>query len=51
MHGFYRLTAFVTLGQLITSVVEKKDNRNEQNFEVYWKTRMEDGRYGIVNSE
>ena len=28
---------------MITSVVEKKDNRNEQNFEVYWETRIQDG--------
>ena len=39
---FYRLKAFITLEQVITSVVEKKDNLNEQNFEVYWEIRIED---------
>ena len=43
-HEFYRLKALITLKQFITSVVEKRNNRNhEQNFEVYWKTRMEEG--------
>ena len=34
----------ITLEQFITSVVERKNNRNlnEQNFAVYWKTMMED---------
>ena len=36
------LKALITLEQVITSVVEKKNNLNEQNFEVYWKTRIED---------
>ena len=30
-------------GTNIPSVVGKKSNLNEQNFKVYWKTRMEDG--------
>ena len=44
------MIALITLEQLITSVVEKKNNLNEQNFEVYRKSgseirgsRMEDG--------
>ena len=40
-HVFYRLKALITLEQVINSVVEKKNNLNEQNFEVYWKTRIE----------
>ena len=38
---FYHLKVFITLEQYITSLVEKKNNLNEQNFEFYWKTRME----------
>ena len=32
----------IALKQLITLVVEKNNNLNEQNFEIYWKTRSED---------
>ena len=32
---------------LITSVVEKKNNLNEQNFEVYWKIRTKNRGSGI----
>ena len=42
VHEFYRLKALITLEQVITSVVEKKNNLNEQNFEVYWKTSIKD---------
>ena len=35
------MIALITLEQLITSVVEKKNNLNEQNFEVYWKSGSE----------
>ena len=35
------------LKQVITSVVEKKNNLNEQNLEVYWKARIEDRASGI----
>ena len=42
VHEFYRWKALITLEQVITSVVEKKNNLNEQNFEVYWKTSIED---------
>ena len=31
VHDFYRLKALITLEQVITSVVEKKKNLNEQN--------------------
>ena len=31
VHDFYRLKALITLEQVITSVVEKKKNVNEQN--------------------
>ena len=41
---FYCLKALVTLDQVITSVVEKKNNLNEQK--VYWK-RIEDRGSGI----
>ena len=41
VHEFYRLKALITLEQVTTSVVEKKNNLNEQNFEVYWKTRID----------
>ena len=47
VHKFYRLKALITLEQVITSVVEKKKNLNEQNFEVYWKTRIGDRGSGI----
>ena len=30
-------------------MVGKKSNLNEQNFKVYWKTRMEDGGWRIEN--
>ena len=33
VHKFYRLKALITLEQVITSVVEKKNNLNEQNFD------------------
>ena len=42
VHEFYRWKALITLEQVITSVVEKKNNLNKQNFEVYWKTSIED---------
>ena len=45
------LNAKATLEQLITSVVEKKNNLNEQNFEVYWKTRSEDRRWRMMGRE
>ena len=35
------MIALITLEQLITSVVEKKNNLNEQNFEVYRKSGSE----------
>ena len=39
----YSLKVFIILEQLITSVVEKKKNNlNQQNFKVFWKTRIED---------
>ena len=41
VHEFYRLKALITLEQVTTSVVEKKNNLNELNFEVYWKTRID----------
>ena len=41
-HEFCHLKALITLEQLITSVVEKKNNLHEQNFKVYWKIRIED---------
>ena len=41
-HKLYHFKALTSLEQLITSVVEKKNNRNEQNFKVYWKTRIRD---------
>ena len=43
VHEFYRLKALITLEQVITSVVEKKNNLNEQNFdgEANWS--------GVVN--
>ena len=44
---FYCLKALITLEQFITSVVEKENNLNEQKFEVYWKSRSEDGGWGI----
>ena len=38
VHDFgYRLKTLITLEQVITSVVEKKNNHDEQNFEAYWK--------------
>ena len=36
---------------MITSVVEKKNNLNEQNFEVYWKTRSKDRRWRMMGRE
>ena len=33
VHKFYRLKALITLEQVITSMVEKKNNHNEQNFD------------------
>ena len=33
VHEFYRLKALITLKQVISSVVEKKNNLNEQNFD------------------
>ena len=43
-HEFYHLKALITSEQVITSVVEKKTNLYQQNFEVYiyLKTRIED---------
>ena len=43
VHEFYRLKALITLEQVITSVVEKKNNLNEQNVdgEANWS--------GVVN--
>ena len=35
VHEFYRLKALITLEKVIASVVEKKNNLNEQNVEVY----------------
>ena len=43
IYEFYRLKALITLEKVITSVVEKKNNLNEQNVEVYWKIRIGDG--------
>ena len=40
-YEFCRLKALITLEQLITSLVEKKNNLHEQNFGVHWKTRIE----------
>jgi len=45
------LEALITLEQLIASVVEEKNNPNEQNFEVYWKNRSEDGGWRIGDRE
>ena len=47
IYEFYRLKALITLEKVITSVVEKKNNLNEQNVEVYWKIRIGDGESGI----
>ena len=47
VHELYRLKALITLEQVITSVVEKKNNLNKHNFEVYRKTRNEDRGSGI----
>ena len=41
------LKALITLEQVNTSVVEKKNDLNEQNFEVYWRTRIGDWGSGI----
>ena len=49
-HEFYRLKALITSEQVITSVVEKKNNLYQQNFEVYaWKpgSRIGDWELGI----
>ena len=51
VHELYRLKGLITLEQLITSVVEKKNYLNEQNFEVYWKTRSEDRRWRMMGRE
>ena len=37
----------ITLEQVNTSVVEKKNDLNEQNFEVYWRTMIGDWGSGI----
>ena len=44
VHEFYRSKALITLEQVITSVIEKKNNLNKQNFEVTGKSgsRIED---------
>ena len=47
VHELHRSKALITLEQVITSVVEKKNNLNEQNLEVYWKARIEDRASGI----
>ena len=47
IYEFYRLKALITLEKVITSVVEKKNNLNEQNVEVYWKIRIGDGESGM----
>ena len=43
VHKLYRLKVFITLKQVNSSVVEKKENLNKQNFdgEAYWS--------GVVN--
>ena len=41
------LKALITLEQVNTSVVEKKNDLNEQNFKVYWRTRTGDWGSGI----
>ena len=48
-HEFCRLKALITLELLITSMVDKKNNLHEQNFEVYWKIRIEDRLKTIEN--
>ena len=40
-HELYHFKALTSLEQLITSVVEKKNNRNEQNFKVTGKPGSE----------
>ena len=47
--GTLQLNYLITLEQLITSSVEKRTTFNEQNFEVYWKTRIKDEESGIEN--
>ena len=47
VHELYPLKALITLEQVITSVIEKENNLNEHNFEVYWKTRIQDRGSGI----
>ena len=44
VHEFYRLKVLITstLEQVITSVVQKKNNIYEPNFKVYWQSRIED---------
>ena len=51
LYGQLSLKAFITLEQVITSVVEKKEknNLNDQNFKVYWKIRVEDRLKKIVD--
>ena len=45
LYGQLSSKVFITLEQVITSVVEKKKNNlNDQNFKVYWKIRIEDRR-------
>ena len=45
LYGQLSAKVFITLEQVITSVVEKKKNNlNDQNFKVYWKIRIEDRR-------
>ena len=40
---FYRLKVSIALEQVISSVLQKKKNNlNEENFQVYRKTRIED---------
>ena len=51
VHEFYRLKVLIALEQLITLVDEKNNNLNEQNFEIYWKTRSEDRGWRIGERE
>ena len=43
----WNLKALITLEQVNTSLVEKKNDLNEQNFEVYWRTMIGDWGSGI----
>ena len=51
VHEFYRLKALITLKQVISSVVEKKNDLNEQNFDGETNCQSGDVNFHSITNE